>query len=200
MNFRNLSAVALSLALVASACGSDDEDSTDTTAAASVTTAMDGMEDDADDGMEEMAMNMGDPSATRADEVDGASLATGIFELLDTRPQGYDDSTGTAWIARHAAGTTVTLEVSGLLPDTDYISHVHADACANNGGDHYQFEVGGSVTPPNEIHLAFTSDADGNGFMTAENDQTAGPEAVAFVVHPVDLIDNKILCADFVEQ
>jgi Cu/Zn superoxide dismutase len=155
------------------------------------------MEGAMDDGM---AMNMGDASATRADDIAGAALASGDFALLDTRPQGFDDTAGTAWIARHAGGTTVTVELQGLTPDTEFISHVHADACANNGGDHYQFEIGGPETPPNEIHLAFTSDSDGNGFMTADNEQIAGPEAVALVVHPMDLIDNKIACVDFVES
>jgi hypothetical protein len=79
----------------------------------------------------------------------------------------------------------------------EYISHVHAEPCSNNGGPHYQFEVGGSEVPPNEIHLLFTADEDGNGFMTAENAQTTDERAVAIVVHPVDLIDNKIACADF---
>ncbi len=149
------------------------------------------------DGMAGGAMNMGDPTATRADEVAGAELALGPFTLLDTRPQGFDDTTGTAWIARHDGGTTVTIELSGLLSDSEYISHVHNGPCAENGGDHYQFEVGGSELPPNEIHLAFTSDAEGVGFMTAENDQIAGPEAVALVVHPQELIDNKVACVDF---
>ncbi len=149
------------------------------------------------DAMDDDAMNMGDPTATRADEVVGAELALGSFRLLDTRPQGFDDTAGTAWIARHGGGTTVTIELSGLLPDTQYISHLHNDSCAQNGGDHYQFEVGGSELPPNEVHLAFTSDADGTGFMTAENDQVAGPDAVAIVVHPLELIDNKIACVDF---
>ena len=117
--------------------------------------------------------------------------------LLDTRPSGYDDMTGTAEMARHDGGTTVTIEVSGLQPGVEYISHVHAEPCSNNGGPHYQFEVGGSELPPNEIHLLFTADEDGNGFMTAENDLTVDERAVAIVVHPVDLIDNKIACADF---
>lgn len=194
MKRSRLSAVALTLVLLAAACGSDEE-------ATSTNEAPEAMDGDAMDGdaMDGMAMNMGDASATRADEVDGAALATGEFALLETRPQGFDDMTGTAWIARHPGGTTVTLEVEGLIPDADYISHVHADVCANSGGDHYQFEVGGSEMPPNEIHLAFTSDADGNGFMTAENNQIAGLDAVAFVIHPADLIDNKLACVDFVE-
>jgi Cu/Zn superoxide dismutase len=145
----------------------------------------------------EMEMNMGDPDATPASEVAGAEVVTGEFMLLTTRPPGYDDVTGTAYMARHDSGTTVTVEVSGLEPGVEYISHVHAEACSNNGGPHYQFEVGGETVPPNEIHLLFTADEEGNGFMTAENAQTVDERAVAIVVHPVDLIDNKIACADF---
>ncbi len=148
--------------------------------------------------MTNMTMNMGDPDATRADEIDGGSLVTGAFELLDTRPQGYDEVMGTAWMARHEEGTTVTIEVAGLEPGGEYISHVHAQPCdTDNAGPHYQFEVGGAVMPPNEIHLQFTADADGHGFMTAENDRTVDDRAVAVVVHPIDLTDNKIACADF---
>lgn len=195
----------VALAVVAASCGTptDASQENDTMANGEMD---DGMSDDTDHDMDDMedmdmsAMNMGDPAATRADAVDGAALASGDLILLETRPAGYDDTAGSAWIARHGAGTTVTVELSGLLPDTAYISHLHADVCANSGGDHYQFEVGGSEMPPNEIHLAFTSDADGNGFMTAESDRIAGLEAVAFVVHPVELIENKIGCVDFVEE
>lgn len=148
--------------------------------------------------MSQMAMNMGDPDATRADEIDGGTLVAGSFELLDTRPQGYDEVTGTAWLSRHEEGTTVTVEVSGLEPGAQYISHVHAEPCGtDNGGPHYQFEVGGEVMPPNEIHLRFTADEDGHGFMTAENDRTVDERAMAVVIHPVELTDNKIACADF---
>lgn len=191
MHRSHLTAAALSLGLLVASCGSDDS--------ALDTTGTEPAMEMGEDGAMAMDMNMGDAAAIRADEVDGATLATGQLVLLDTRPQGFDDATGTAWLARHDAGTTVTVEIAGLLPNADYISHLHADACANSGGDHYQFEIGGSNMPPNEIHLAFTSDANGNGFMTAENDQIAGPDAVAFVVHPVDLIDNKIACVDLVE-
>jgi Cu/Zn superoxide dismutase len=178
-------ALTLSLAMVLAACGGAD-DTTDTT-------VMD-TEMDMGDGM---TMNMGDPSATPASEVPEAELVSGEFTLLDTRPSGYDGVTGTADMARHDAGTTVTVELSGLQPQVEYISHVHAEPCSNNGGPHYQFEVGGPEVPPNEIHLLFTADEDGNGFMTAENAQTVDERAVAVVVHPVDLIDNKIACADF---
>jgi hypothetical protein len=36
--------------------------------------------------------------------------------------------------------------------------------------------------------------------MTAENAKIAGTAAVSFVVHPMEFIDNKIACVDFVED
>lgn len=174
--------------LIASACASDTPQETTSTMA-----DMD-MNTDAD---MDMPMNMGDPDATPALDVDGADLSTGTFGLLDTRPPGYDDVAGTAWLARHDGGTTVTIEVTGLEPGVEYISHVHAGPCSENGGPHFQFEEGGSVMPPNEIHLQFTADGEGVGFMTADNTRTVDERAVAIVVHPIDLIDNKIACAEF---
>lgn len=196
---RTIAMLTVALGMTAAACGSDDDTATtvapaDTATAPTATT----MTDDMDMAMD---MNMGDPDATRADDIAGAALARGPFELLETRPQGYDDVTGSAALARHSAGTTVTLELSGLPPNVDFISHVHAESCApNNGGPHYQFEIGGSTMPPNEVHLAFTSDADGNGFMTAENHDIVGIDAVALVVHPAEFLDNKVACVDFVED
>ncbi|MEL6891779.1 MAG: superoxide dismutase family protein [Actinomycetota bacterium] len=203
-------AILAASALVLAACGSDTDESEDADTAAGESAAddaesgddamNDAMGDDAMGDMDHsmMDMNMGDVNATPADEVDGAALARGEFALLDTRPAGYDDLAGTAVIARHAGGTTVTTEMSGLLPNVDYISHVHEAPCADSGGDHFQFVDGPIEVPPNEIHLAFTSDNDGNGFMTAENDAVAGLDAVAFVIHPSEFIDNKIACVDFV--
>ena len=173
------------LGLVATACASEG----------ATTTTMGDMEDMT--GEMDMEMNMGDPNATPATEVEGAEVVTGSFELLDTRPPGYDRVGGTAALARHDGGTTVTIEVTGLEPGVEYISHVHAGPCSENGGPHFQFEEGGSVMPPNEIHLAFTADDEGRGFMTAENDRTVDERAMAVVVHPVDLIDNKVACAEF---
>lgn len=194
---RPLGALFLAVAITLAACASDSDTASDDTAGPEVATADDTA---AMDDMEVGDMNMGDPGATPADEIDGA-LARGDYRLLDTRPAGYDDVDGTAVIARHDGGTTVTTELTGLLPNVDYISHVHAQACADdNAGPHYQFEPGGSTLPPNEIHLAFTSGDDGTGFMTVENHAVAGADAVSFVVHPEEFVDNKIACVDFVED
>ena len=187
------------LALGLAACGSDAADSTGDETTASTEAPMSTDMNDMD--MDDMDMNMGDAEATPADEVVDAALARGEYALMDSRPAGYDDVAGTAVIARSPQGTTITTELTGLLPNVDYISHAHAKACTDdNAGPHYQFDIGGSEFPPNEIHLAFTSDNDGNGFMTAENAQIAGTDAVAFVVHPTEFIDNKVACVDFVED
>ncbi len=45
-------------------------------------------------------------------------------------------------------GGDVTVRLSGLAPDTEYLSHLHAQACRwDNGGDHFTFELDGSDAP-----------------------------------------------------
>lgn len=140
-------------------------------------------------------MNMGNPNATPADKVPGAQLSSGSFQLLDTAPQGYQNVSGTATLARHGGGTTVTVEFRGLKPGTQFVSHVHQGSCADSGGEHYKFDPSGDDWPPNEIHLVFTSTPEGTGYMTAENDQTAGPQVQSVVVHPREGTHNPIACA-----
>ena len=172
-------------------CGSADDDSAQADAS-----GMDGMEMGSE-SMDMSGMDMGtDPDATPAQEVEGAEVASGDFTTLDTAPPSYGEVTGTAALARGDAGTTATIRLQGLPADTEFMSHVHAQPCdQEQGGPHYQFEEGGSDMPPNEIHLPFTSDASGEGFMTAVNEQTAGPGAQAIVIHPLDTPDNRVACA-----
>lgn len=140
-------------------------------------------------------MTMGDPNAVPADQAPGAEVISGRFRLLDTAPEGYQEAAGTAELARHDGGTTVTIELRGLKPNAKLISHVHRGRCSDGGGAHYKFDPAGSDMPPNEIHLAFTSTPEGTGFMTAENDQTVGPDARSVVVHPREFTDNRVACA-----
>lgn len=143
-------------------------------------------------------MNMGDPSATPAADIPDAEVRKGEFVLLDTRPPQMDDVEGTAWLAQHEKGTTVTLSMRGLDPDADYISHLHVNPCSEeNGGPHFRFDPDGPGTPPNEVHLAFTSDAKGKGTMTVNNDRRTGKGAASLVVHPQLALDNRIACVDF---
>ena len=184
----------LVVALVVAACG---DDSSNVPGAADTTIMDGGMGGDHMGETDMGGMNMGDANATAAYDVSDAELMSATFALLETRPPGYDTTAGEAWLARHDAGTTVTIRLSGLVADTRYIAHVHEGSCADLGGDHFKFDRDGSDMPPNEIHLAFNADADGSGFMTAENEAVAGETARSVVVHPVDLLDNKLACAEF---
>ncbi|MZE81092.1 superoxide dismutase family protein [Streptomyces sp. SID5475] len=152
---------------------------------------MDGME-----GMDDKAM--GDPSATPADKIADAEITRGAFRLLDTRPPGMDDVKGTAWLAQHKDGTTVTVSLSGLKPGAAYMAHLHAQQCSDdNGGEHFQFRKGGATTPPNEVHLMFEAGKSGKATTTVNNTRKTGENAVALVVHPREAMDNRIACADF---
>jgi hypothetical protein len=103
---------------------------------------------------------------------------------------------GHATMIRAADGKTiVTVHAVGLAPDTAYGAHVHQQACADNAaGGHYKFDPAGPPAPPNELWPAFTTNAAGVGTGRAVVDRTAGPSAVAVVIHAPG--GAKIACAD----
>lgn len=179
---------------LATGCGGHTADHTSAKTASSASSSAHGM-----DGMDGMpGMEMGDPSATPAYKISGASVVKGTFTMLDTRPPGMDNVKGTAWLAQGSKGTTVTVSLTGLKPGHVYMAHLHAQHCsADNGGEHFQFEEGGPAMPPNEIHLMFTADKSGTGMTTVNNSSKTGKGAVAIVIHPNEAQDNRIACADF---
>ena len=197
-----ITALGVAAALLMAACSTATAQAPETTSTTTATTDMASMDHASESGhdMDSMdhdmdSMNMGDADATPAYEVTGAAVVSGPFSVLDSKA-GLDVG-GKAWLARSAAGTTVTIELTGLEPDTDHIAHVHADSCALDGGPHYQHDAEGMDHPPNEIHLAFRSDANGSGIMTAENPTTASDQAVSVVVHTAGDGAPKLACADF---
>ncbi|WP_214369047.1 superoxide dismutase family protein [Pseudonocardia sp. H11422] len=137
----------------------------------------------------------GDPHTVRAADVAGGRLSSGPFALLPTAPQGYEGVAGTADLSRHDGGSTATVTLTGLKPDTEFVSHVHSGRCADGGGPHFRIDPAGSEMPPNEIHLKFRSDASGAATATVDNPTTVGADARAVVVHPTDLMDNRVACA-----
>ncbi|MYA05070.1 MAG: hypothetical protein F4Y37_10750 [Caldilineaceae bacterium SB0664_bin_22] len=137
---------------------------------------------------------VGDVNATPADAVEGADFMEAPFVLMETASVDYNSTTGTAQMAVHDHGTTVTLRLSNLLPNTDYISHVHEEPCSTGGGAHYRFDPDAGELPPNEIHIDFTSDDDGTGFMTAENANPVDESAHSVIVQTT--AEVSLLCAD----
>jgi hypothetical protein len=179
-------------ALLLSGCGGGSSGAAEDDAAASESAS------GQNPGHEGHDMNMGDPSATPADEIPEAEVQEGDFTLLDTRPPGMDEVKGTAWLAQHDEGTTVTVSMTGLEGEADYISHLHVRPCSEDGGGpHFKFDEDGSELPPNEVHLAFTSDSAGKAEMTVNNDRRTEDGAVSLVVHPQNALDNRIACVDF---
>ena len=146
--------------------------------------------------LDRSGLDEGDPTATPADQVAGATAAT--FVLLPTRPPGSDAVRGKAWLAQGERGTTLTVTMSGLRPGELYLGHLHADLCgAKGGGAHFMFDQNGPATPPNEVHLMLTADATGKATLTVTNPRQVGPGAQAVVIHPAAAIDNRLACADF---
>ena len=183
-----LAALPLAASLLAGCGGGSDPETTSPTA--EETNSMGGA----------TGMTMNDPDATAADELPGADLRTGEFVLLDTAPPGSDGVSGTSYVATAAPGapgTTWTVRLAGLQPDTEYVGHLHEQACADdNAGDHFKFDPAGSDMPPNEVHIGFTSDADGNAEATVTNEREVGDGVKASVIHPASAMDNKLVCAD----
>ncbi|GAA1102941.1 hypothetical protein GCM10009668_21990 [Nocardioides dubius] len=183
--------VAALVALSLTACGSDDDGDTSDEHAGSDHSA-------SSDGEDHSGHVMNEPDATPANELTDADLREGTFTLLDTAPPGSDAVAGDVWVAENSDGTTVTVALTGLAADTDYMLHLHDAKCeVDNGGGHFAFDPAGSDQPPNEVHLAFTSDANGAGTATVTNPQKVGDAAKSIVVHPAELMDNRLACANF---
>lgn len=188
------STAALLLVPALAACGSTAED--DATDAIQLTPADEteshdhGSHDHGD-----MPGMTGDPDATPAHELPDADLVEGSFALLADAPDDAPEVTGSAWLARTADGTTLSVDLAGLEPGTEYTSHLHAEACEPDaGGDHFRFDPEGSDQPPNEIHLALPAGDDGAVATTISNPNPDSEGAASMVLHLAD--GTKFACAD----
>lgn len=187
-------------ALTLSACGGDAEEAVenaaDTAGSTATTDAGQGDGHSGHDHSHEGAI--GDPNATPANEIEGADLVEGTVEPLESAPAGTDSVSGVAYLARHDEGTTVTIDVDGLQPDAAYMAHLHAQPCAeDDGGSHFMYDEKGEEVPPNEVHIAFTADAEGAVSTTVSNDNPNSEGAKSIVLHLDDEDGTKFACADF---
>jgi hypothetical protein len=123
------------------------------------------------------------------------------------------DVRGTAEIVRNAAGTTVTVHVTGLEPGLTYMAHLHEGTCANITSAHYKNDLTGPDAPPNELWpssdpsdptAGLTADENGEVTGTGAAEWVARPTARAIWIHepPTDPSDPhahaRIACADLV--
>ncbi len=154
---------------------------------------------------------MGDAGDGSAPETDGGSEAmpaallsiqTGVFELVgEPGDAGTAEASGVAQLLRTEAGDTIVqIQVTGLSPETQYGSHLHALPCdVNVGGGHYLIDPEADPGAANEIWPAFTTDAEGigHGRATAVGHVVRG-DAQSVVVHSP--AGDKLLCADLVSD
>lgn len=116
-------------------------------------------------------------------------IVSGQFELVPGAPAGYGSLAGEATLERADDGTTAGLKLTGLEPKTAYVAHLHTEGCdqPDPGGPHFRFDPAGGEEPPNEIHLAFRSDAAGSGSAKASsNREVPVGEAGSIVLHEAE--------------
>lgn len=116
----------------------------------------------------------------------GEDAVGGTFEPIVGVPAPYENVSGEATLIRGDGETRTAISLEGLVANTEYIAHLHTGGCGGEdpGGPHFKFDPSGGEDPPNEIHLAFTSNGDGSGRaeVTADKEVPAG-EAGSIVVH-----------------
>lgn len=128
-------------------------------------------------------------SACGSGDEDKTEAVSGQFELVSGAPAEDQGVAGEATLERADGGTTVSLDATGLEPDTEYVAHLHTEGCdqAEPGGPHFKFNAGGGDEPPNEIHLEFSSDAKGGGKAEASSDrEVPAGEAGSIVLHEAE--------------
>lgn len=82
-----------------------------------------------------------------------------------------------------AGTTTIHLKLEDLDPGTTYFAHLHVGTC-DDFGPHYQDEVGGSVHPPNELHIGdFVAPGNGKANRKSTAGWVARDDARAIYLH-----------------
>ncbi len=133
-------------------------------------------------------------------DIPGLALKQAAVSPLGTAPTDLNQVHGTAWLAQGSfsgiSGTVVTLQLSGLKPNTAYVAHLHAQPCStDNGGKHWQFDASQPASAPNEVHLAIKTDATGAAIATTYNQHEVKDGAKSVVVHAAD--NTRLACGSF---
>jgi hypothetical protein len=125
------------------------------------------------------------------------SILIGSFAPLPA----YDDLeiSGQALLVRTAEEETkVSVQVIGLLEDTEYPVHVHNLPCEFLAGTHYKIDpTEAGTVEANEVWPMFETNAAGVGMAEVTVDHWLRGDAMAVVVHDPEVDGNpKMACAD----
>jgi hypothetical protein len=137
----------------------------------------------------------GDGGGGETDAVN--SILIGSFAPLPA----YDDLeiSGQALLVRTGdEETKVSVQVIGLLEDTEYPVHVHNLPCEFLAGTHYKIDPAETGTvEANEVWPMFETDGAGVGMAEVTVDHWLRGDAMAVVVHDPEVDGNpKMACAD----
>jgi len=138
----------------------------------------------------------------------GAKLHGVFRETAAGAELGYGIA-GSAKLTVGGAATEAKVNVSGLDPDKHYGSHLHNGTCADGGGAHYQDNLLGLATPPNELWLTSSANAlgtldpnpggvahgAGSAPWVARTDSLTETNARSIIVHEPGS-GARIACAD----
>ncbi len=102
--------------------------------------------------------------------------------------------------------TQISMSVSGLLADSDYVSHVHALPCeVQTGGGHYMIDPTAVLIDPidleaNELWPVIGPHLQGSATVSYSKDHNARADAQSVVIHRIIAVDNKpkVACANLV--
>lgn len=125
----------------------------------------------------------------------GAGFASGVFISTATGKERLLDVDGRALVRRQGGSTQVSVQLSGLMPNTQFMGHVHDLPCdVNAGGGHYKMDPAIAETiEANEMWVSLQTDD--TGYAIDENiiEHMARPEAQAIVIHDAD--GARVACA-----
>lgn len=116
----------------------------------------------------------------------------------------YTAMFGRAQLVNRLDGATeMSMSISGLVPNGNYVAHVHNQPCAlGQAGGHYKKDPAvAEVVAANELWFTMTSDADGLAHSTVLEQHAARGEALSVVIHdPLTTPPAKMACADLLSN
>ncbi|MBI4815511.1 MAG: hypothetical protein HY791_04605 [Deltaproteobacteria bacterium] len=136
--------------------------------------------------------------APDAGEIPSPRFNSGTFSTTtDGTGLGFTISGRAALIVEPTGYTSVMITASGLTPNTQHGAHVHAKACADEGGGpHYKLDPAREdQAEANELWPAITTDAAGSGRGLVRVMHGARPDAKSVVIHAPG-VATRIACAD----
>jgi len=113
---------------------------------------------------------------------------------------------GAASMTTSGTSTQISMSLSGLLADSDYVSHVHALPCeVQTGGGHYMIDPTAVLIDPidleaNELWPVIGPHLQGSATVSYSKAHNARADAQSVVIHRVIAVDNKpkVACANLV--